>query len=83
MNDEDTSGDVHAADAGANGHANTNTLQTTDDAAKELGVHPSTLRGWAKRYDFVMPTQVTPAGHFRWDVDELIRICNARAAAKR
>lgn len=58
-------------------------LVSTTDAAKELGVAPSTLRAWPGRYDFVKPACVTERGHYRWDLDELLRICDPRNPSAR
>lgn len=49
-------------------------LLTLADAAKRLGIHPSTLRGWADRG--LIPHVRLPTGHRRFlapDVDRLRR----------
>lgn len=54
-------------------------LVSTTEAAREIGVSPSTLRSWATRYpDRVKSAFVAENGRYRWDLDELLRICKAR-----
>jgi excisionase family DNA binding protein len=48
------------------------TWLTTGEAADHLGVHPSTIRRWADRGD--LPTMVTPGGHRRFALADLMRI---------
>ena len=43
---------------------------TTGDAARELGISSATLTRAAARGD-VTPAEVTPGGHFRWDMTSL------------
>jgi DNA-binding transcriptional MerR regulator len=45
---------------------------TTTQAAAELGVGASTLRGWILKYN-LRPADRTLGGHYRWDVDDLRR----------
>lgn len=47
-------------------------LVPTGVAAKAIGVDRSTLHGWWQQGK-VKPAMVTPGGHARWDVDDLIR----------
>jgi excisionase family DNA binding protein len=52
---------------------------TTSEAAKALGVGRSTLaRWWAEGQ--VTPAFVTPGGHARWDVADLMRQLRDRPA---
>lgn len=48
------------------------TLINTQDAARELNVHPATLRRWIKER-VVTPADRTVGGHARWDLDDLRR----------
>lgn len=50
----------------------TERLVTTGEAARTLGVDPSTLSRWASS-GRVVPASKTIGGHLRWDVDELRR----------
>ena len=45
-------------------------LVTTGQAARAVGIDPSTLARWA-RDGKVSPDLVTAGGHMRWDVDRL------------
>ena len=45
-------------------------LVTTGQAARELGIHPSTLTRWADA-GLATPDFVTAGGHMRWDVERL------------
>jgi hypothetical protein len=47
-------------------------LVPTGVAAKAIGVDRSTLHGWWQQGK-VKPKAVTPGGHARWDVSDLIR----------
>ena len=44
---------------------------TTAEAAKQLGIHRSTLAGYARR-GLVRPAMRLPTGQLRWRVGELI-----------
>jgi DNA-binding transcriptional MerR regulator len=45
-------------------------LVPTGVAARELGIHPTTLTRWAKS-GMVTPASVTVGGHLRWDLEQL------------
>ena len=47
-------------------------LVTTGQAARDLGIHPSTLTRWAAD-GLVTPDFTTAGGHMRWDVDRVRR----------
>lgn len=47
-------------------------LVGTGEAAKELGVHLTTLLRWAHA-GFVTPALKTPGGRYRWDLEDLRR----------
>jgi excisionase family DNA binding protein len=47
-------------------------LVSTGEAAKVVGVHVRTLQAWAKD-GVVRPALVTPGGHQRWDVEDLLQ----------
>ncbi len=57
----------------------TNRVQwlTLKDASEFLGVHFTTLRGWADRGE--IPVFRTPGGHRRFSLDDLRRFLNERA----
>jgi DNA-binding transcriptional MerR regulator len=52
-------------------------LVPTGVAAREIGVDRGTLVRWWQR-GLVEPAMVTPGGHARWDVDELLRQLRAQ-----
>jgi excisionase family DNA binding protein len=45
---------------------------TTGQAARLIGVHPTTLTRWTEAGK-VTPALTTAGGHFRWDLDDLKR----------
>jgi DNA-binding transcriptional MerR regulator len=45
-------------------------LVSTGQAARELGIDPSTLARWA-RTGLAAPDFTTAGGHMRWDVERL------------
>ena len=47
-----------------------------NEAARQLGIHPATLRRWAD--DGEIPVMVTPGGHRRFAVAELDRFSEER-----
>ena len=47
-------------------------LLTTTEAARELGVHRTTLARWVRRYG-LKPTLETMGGNYLWDLDDLRR----------
>ena len=53
------------------------TFVSTGKAAAAIGVGHSTLHDWA-RSGYVTPAFRTPGGHFRWDVDDLLRQLRAK-----
>jgi hypothetical protein len=44
--------------------------RATGEAAKALGVNPTTLRRWWRR-GLVEPAVITPGGRARWDLEDL------------
>jgi excisionase family DNA binding protein len=54
----------------------TNEWLSLNDAAKRLGVHPTTLRRWADTG--AMAVMITPGGHRRFTVADLERFTNER-----
>ncbi len=52
-------------------------LLALGEAAHRLGVHPATLRRWAKRGDVVY--MVTPGGHRRFPESEIRRLASRKA----
>lgn len=47
-------------------------LLPTGEAAKRLGIHRGTLVRWREK-GLVTPAYVTPGGHARWDLDDLLK----------
>ena len=47
-------------------------LLTISEAARELGVHPNTLRGWVDRG--LVPAVRLPSGHRRFEPEQIERI---------
>lgn len=47
-------------------------LVSTGSAAKEVGLDPTTLQRWVNS-GRLTPTDETPGGHLRWDLDDLRR----------
>ena len=47
-------------------------LLTISEAARELGVHPNTLRGWVDRR--LVPAVRLPSGHRRFEPEQIERI---------
>jgi len=45
-------------------------LVTTGQAARELGIDPTTLQRWAHA-GIVKPAWRTAGGHMRWDLEQL------------
>jgi predicted site-specific integrase-resolvase len=52
-------------------------LLPTAEAAKAVGVDRRTLQRWWKAGD-VTPAIVTPGGHARWDVEDLMKQLRGR-----
>ncbi|MFO7662654.1 MAG: helix-turn-helix domain-containing protein [Chloroflexota bacterium] len=53
---------------------------TLSEAARLLDVHPTTLRRWANNGD--IPTMVTPGGHRRFALSEIMRFTRERSALR-
>lgn len=49
-----------------------NDLLPTGEAARKLGISRGTLVRWWEN-GIVTPTFVTPGGHGRWDMDDLLK----------
>jgi len=47
-------------------------LLTTGQAAKELGVHPNTLRGWVDRG--LVPAIRLPSGYRRFSLEQVAQV---------
>ena len=47
-------------------------LLTISEAARKLGVHPNTLRGWVDRG--LVPAVRLPSGHRRFEPEQIERI---------
>lgn len=61
--------------------AGTNTpgLSTTKEAAKSLGIAPSTLRGILQRYGELRPATKIGSGDWLWNLEEIQRLRLHRA----
>ena len=47
-------------------------LLTISEAARDLGIHPNTLRGWVDRG--LVPVVRLPSGHRRFEPEQIERI---------
>jgi len=60
--------------------SNEEILLSPGDAARMLGVHPSTLSRWAKQGK--IRCVVLPSGHRKYPLSEILRIKGARGRVK-